>query len=54
MNNESPEDNKKCNICQEVPDYLICLNCDHLVCLVCSLKKILEQEDLEKIDFSKI
>lgn len=45
---------KECGLCHDVPESIIYLSCDHIVCLVCAAKLILENADIREIDFSEV
>lgn len=45
---------KECAVCKDVPESIIYLSCEHIVCLVCAAKAILSNEDQDEIDFSQI
>ena len=57
---EQPEDpeqsfgGKECGMCQDVPESIIYLSCDHIVCLVCAAKLILSAADIREVDFSEV
>ena len=51
MSENSEElENKKCDKCLEIPDHLISLNCNHLICPICALKIIIGSKN--SINFS--
>jgi len=45
---------KECCICKDIPDSIIFLSCNHIICLVCAARSILAEDDNNDIDFSKI
>jgi hypothetical protein len=45
---------KECGLCRDVPESIIYLSCDHIVCLVCAAKLILNTADIREIDFSEV
>lgn len=49
---EESYEGKECAICKDVPESIIYLSCDHIICLVCAAKSILSNENSEEIDFS--
>ena len=51
--NESFEE-KECGLCQDIPDSVIYLSCEHIVCLVCAAKLIFQEKEMEELDLSEI
>ena len=49
---EESYEGKECALCKDVPDSIIYLACDHIICLVCAAKSILSTDDPDDIDFS--
>lgn len=47
-------DGKECGVCKDIPESIIYLSCDHIICLVCAAKSILSNDNSDDIDFSKI
>lgn len=45
---------KECSVCKDVPESIIYLSCEHIICLVCAAKAILYNESQEEIDISQI
>lgn len=45
---------KECDICSDIPDSIIYLSCDHIVCLVCAAKLIFSEKEMDELDFSEI
>lgn len=45
---------KECAVCKDVPDSIIFLSCNHIICLVCAARSILAEDDNNEIDFSQI
>lgn len=42
MNRDQPADNqqKPCNVCRQIPENIICLSCNHSICLLCATKVV--------------
>lgn len=45
---------KECTLCHDVPERIIYLSCDHIICLVCATKLIISESDEKDIDFSEV
>lgn len=45
---------KECDICSDIPDSIIYLSCEHIVCLVCAAKLIFSEKEMDELDFSEI
>lgn len=46
---------KECDFCSDVPEHLICLTCQHYICIVCAVRDILLIQSRQKeLDFSSI
>lgn len=45
---------KECALCHYVPERIIYLSCDHIICLVCATKLIISESDEKDIDFSEV
>ena len=43
---EEEEEQKKCIACETVPDSIICLACQHDICIPCAARVILTSQDL--------
>lgn len=45
---------RRCLLCGEIPDSIICLNCGHNIDIPCATRVILESQTGEELDISKI
>lgn len=45
-NKEQPDDQKRCIVCETVPDSIICLACNHDIDIPCAAREILSSQDL--------
>ena len=45
---------KECTMCHYVPESIIFLSCEHIVCLVCAAKLILSENEEKDLDFSEV
>ena len=55
MDDNSSFGGKECALCRDVPESIIYLSCEHIVCLICAAKLILSsEEDTKKVDFSEV
>jgi hypothetical protein len=46
---ESPEEEgqKECTYCKDVPESIICLGCEHDICIMCAARVILNAQDIK-------
>lgn len=52
---DSVEGGKECAMCHDVPESIVYLSCDHIVCLVCVAKLLLgAQKEGGEVDFSEV
>ncbi len=45
---------RECELCNDIPDSVIYLSCEHIVCLVCAAKLIFSNKEVSELDFSEI
>lgn len=48
------ESQRRCQLCDEIPDSIICLNCGHNIDIPCATRVILESQTGDELDISKI
>lgn len=52
---DSAEGGKECAMCHSVPESIVYLSCDHIVCLMCVAKLLLgSQREGREVDFSEV
>ena len=52
---DSVEGGKECALCHDIPESIVYLSCDHIVCLICVAKLLLSsQEEGKEVDFSEV
>jgi len=49
-----PSTGKECALCGYIPERIIYLSCDHIICLVCTTKLIISESEEKDIDFSEV
>lgn len=48
------EEERECEICQDIPEKVIHLSCEHIICLECAAKLIFQNKSMEDIDLSEL
>ena len=51
---EKSEDERECEMCRDIPEQVIHLSCEHIICLECSAKLIFQNKNMEEIDLTEI
>ena len=54
FNIEEEVSGKACDLCQDIPESIIYLSCDHVVCLICAAKLIICPDDETKTNLGEI
>lgn len=51
---KTEEEERECDLCQDIPEQVIHLSCEHIVCLECAAKLIFQNKNMEEIDLTEI
>ena len=54
IENEDSIEERECSICQDIPEKVIHLSCEHIVCLNCATKLIFSDKNMNEVELSEI
>lgn len=54
LEHSEEEEERECELCSDVPEKVIHLACEHIICLECATKLIFQNKNMEDIDLSEL